>query len=70
MSKGYRWMKAKKQLPVEELVRFAQFVDYLIANYYCKGSAIALKQRERSGRIFSAVLDLLTAEEEEVMTHT
>lgn len=46
-------------LDMEELMQFAQLVDYLMSNYYRKGSALATKQRERAGQFFCAVQDLM-----------
>ena len=63
-------MKRGNTLDMEELVAFAQLVDYLIVNYYRKGSGLATKQRERSGRFFCAVQDLLWPNEGEEMTST
>ncbi len=56
-STGTRRVEVKQghMFDMEELTDFAQLVDYLISNYYRKGSALATKQRERSGRFFSAV---------------
>lgn len=63
-------MKQGHMFDIEELVAFAQLVDYLIVNYYRKGSALAIKQRERSGRFFCAVQDLLEPSRGEETTST